>query len=91
MLRKSQTGHTGHSSGSGGSHDQDHGGAQHQAHKLEAGVAEINNSLCNAMFGIVLSDEVLRLQIMSLIELYNLHDNYVTLFDMYNVIQRHKM
>ena len=79
MLRK-----TGHSSGSTGSHDQEHGGAQHQGHqpgghKLEAGVAEINNSLCNAMFGIVLSDEVLRLQIMSLIELCNLHDNYVTL------------
>ena len=29
-------------------------------HKVEAGVAEINNSLCSAMFGLVLSDEALR-------------------------------
>ena len=37
------------------------GGDDHQHHhKLEAGVAEINNSLCNAMLGIVLSDEALR-------------------------------
>ena len=29
-------------------------------HKVETGVAEINNSLCSAMFGLVLSDEALR-------------------------------
>ena len=32
-----------------------------KAGKLEAGVAEINNSLCSAMLGMVLSDEALRL------------------------------
>ena len=44
--------------GGGGGGDDHH---QHQHHhKLEAGVAEINNSLCNAMLRIVLSDEALR-------------------------------
>ena len=28
--------------------------------KVEAGMAEINNSLCKAMFGLVLSEEALR-------------------------------
>ena len=57
MLRRGgpggQDGHQGHPHGGQGDPD----GCKH---KLEAGVAEINNSLCNAMFGIVLSDEVLR-------------------------------
>ena len=37
------------------------GGTAGKTGKLEAGVAEINNSLCNAMLGMVLSDEALRL------------------------------
>ena len=31
-----------------------------KAGKLEAGVAEINNSLCKAMIGLVLSEEAVR-------------------------------
>ena len=49
--------------GGGGGDDGGDGHHRHQQlhhHKLEAGVAEINNSLCNAMLGIVLSDEALR-------------------------------
>ena len=37
------------------------GGGPAKTGRLEAGVAEINNSLCSAMFGLVLSDEALRL------------------------------
>ena len=36
------------------------GGKAGKAGKLEAGGAEINNSLCSAMFGLVLSEEALR-------------------------------
>ena len=44
-----------------GGGDRSSGGAEIKAdHKVEAGVAEINNSLCSAMFGLVLSDEALR-------------------------------
>ena len=42
--------------GAGEGEDRDEG-----VHKVETGVAEINNSLCSAMFGLVLSDEALRL------------------------------
>ena len=44
--------------GAGGSSG---GGGTAKTGKLEAGVAEINNSLCSAMLGMVLSDEALRL------------------------------
>ena len=54
MLKKSAGG-SGGSGGGGG------GGGSAKSGKLEAGVAEINNSLCSAMFGLVLSDEALRL------------------------------
>ena len=48
MLKKGAGGHGG-------------GGGTAKTGKLEAGVAEINNSLCSAMLGMVLSDEALRL------------------------------
>ena len=38
-------------------------GRSHSPHshcKIEEGVAEINNQLCNTMFGLVLSDQALR-------------------------------
>ena len=43
--------------GTGDGEDRDEG-----VHKVETGVAEINNSLCSAMFQLVLSDEALRSQ-----------------------------
>ena len=36
------------------------GGGGEKGGALEAGVAEINNSVCSAMLGMVLSDEALR-------------------------------
>ena len=48
--------------GGGPGHGGDRGASDEgeSGHKVEAGVAEINNSLCSAMFGLVLSDEALR-------------------------------
>ena len=51
MLRRGPGDQAGAGAGGGGG---ERGGA------LEAGVAEINNSVCSAMLGMVLSDEALR-------------------------------
>ena len=56
--------------GAGGS-----GGGTGKTGKLEAGVAEINNSLCNAMLGLVLSDEALRSQQPDEIDSYYVKDS----------------
>ena len=69
MLRRGGGG--GDGGGSGGAGDgQHHHHQQLHHHKLEAGVAEINNSLCNAMLGIVLSDEALRFRSTSILVVF---------------------